>query len=56
LFFVFSTSPSPSLGMEKLLEEYKDIFQDPSKGHAPLKGIKQHQIDLILGVSLPNKA
>jgi len=30
------------------------VFQDPPKGFPPLRGI-EHQIDLILGSSLPNR-
>jgi len=49
----YQLPPSHSLGLEKILEEFKGIFQEPPKGLPPLKGI-EHQIDLILG-SLPNK-
>ncbi|XP_071906057.1 uncharacterized protein [Coffea arabica] len=39
-----------------LLQEYQDVFpEDIPNGLPPLRGIK-HQIDFILGSSLPNKA
>ncbi|RDX78286.1 Tf2-9, partial [Mucuna pruriens] len=39
---------------EMMLEEFKDIFPwDMHEGFPPIKGIK-HQIDFMLGVSLPN--
>jgi hypothetical protein len=38
----------------ELLEEFKDVFQDElPKGLPPIHGI-EHQIDLVLGASLPN--
>ena len=44
----------PSL-LEKLLEEFNDVFpqQDP-KGLPPIRGI-EHQIDFVLGASLPSR-
>jgi len=37
-----------------VLDEFKDVFQDPPKGLPPLRGI-EHQIDFIQGSSLPNR-
>jgi len=37
-----------------VLDEFKDVFQDPTKGLPPLRGI-EHQIDFIQGSSLPNR-
>ena len=37
-----------------VLDEFKDVFQDPPKGLSPLRGI-EHQIDFIQGSSLPNR-
>ncbi|KAL4324026.1 hypothetical protein GQ457_11G026260 [Hibiscus cannabinus] len=37
-----------------LLQEYSDVLDDPPKDLPPLRGIK-HQIDLILGSSIPNR-
>ena len=37
-----------------LVKEFEDVFQDPSKGLAPLRGI-EHQIDFIPEASLPNR-
>ena len=37
-----------------ILDEFKDVFQDPPKGLPPLRGI-EHQIDFIQGSSLPNR-
>jgi len=43
------------IGVEELLKEFGDVFpKDTPHGLPPLRGI-EHQIDLILGVSLPNK-
>jgi hypothetical protein len=49
------TTPLPH-AITNLLHEFKDIFptEIPS-GLPPLRGI-EHQIDLILDVSLPNRA
>jgi len=40
--------------LDNLVEEFHDVFQDPSKGLPPLRGI-EHQIDLIMGSYLPNR-
>ena len=49
-----SIASSFPLGMEELLKEFGDVFpKDTPHGLPPLRGI-EHQIDLILGVSLPN--
>jgi len=47
--------PSPSFGMEKLLKEVEEIFQDPPKGIPPLRGI-EHQIDILPESSFPNRS
>jgi hypothetical protein len=42
--------------IKELLEEFKDVFPDElPKGLPPIRGI-EHQIDLMLGASLPNSA
>jgi len=41
--------------LENLVKEFEDVFQDPSKGLPPLRGI-EHQLDFIPGASLPNLA
>jgi len=40
--------------MSLVLDEFKDVFQEPPKGLPPLRGI-EHQIDFIQGSSLPNR-
>jgi hypothetical protein len=41
--------------IKKLLEEFKDVFPDElHKRLSPIRGI-EHQIDLVLGASLPNR-
>jgi len=37
-----------------VLYEFQDVFQEPSKGLPPLRGI-EHQIDFIQGPFLPNR-
>jgi len=37
-----------------VLDEFKDVFQEPPKGLSPQRGI-EHQIDFIQGSSLPNR-
>ena len=50
-----SIASSFPLGVEELLNKFEDIFRkDPLHGFPPLRGI-EHQIDLNLGASLPNK-
>ena len=42
--------------LEHVLDEYSDVFpQDLPLGLPPIRGI-EHQIDLVPGASLPNKA
>jgi hypothetical protein len=49
------TTPLPR-AITNLLQEFKDIFPaEIPQGLPPLRGI-EHQIDLILGASLPNRA
>ena len=41
--------------VEKLLSEFEDIFSNEGPiGLPPIRGI-EHQIDFILGASLPNR-
>ncbi|XP_068472305.1 uncharacterized protein [Phaseolus vulgaris] len=47
-----SAKDSPTC-LDNLVKEYEDMFHDPPKGLPPLRGI-EHQIDFMLGVSLPN--
>jgi hypothetical protein len=57
VLFSFEDMP-PSLppAVANILQEYVDIFpQDVSPGLPPIRGI-EHQIDLIPGASLPNRA
>jgi hypothetical protein len=49
------TTPLPC-AITNLLQEFKDVFPaEIPPGLSPLRGI-EHQIDLILGASLPNRA
>ena len=49
----FNISVSPSV--ELLLQEFKDVFpKEIPHGLPPSRGI-EHQIDLLLGASLPNR-
>ena len=42
--------------ISNILQEYVDVFpEDVPPGLPPIRGI-EHQIDLILGASLPNRA
>jgi hypothetical protein len=57
VLFSFEDMP-PALPptVAKLLQEYMDVFpQDVPPGLPPIHGI-EHQIDLIAGASLPNRA
>jgi hypothetical protein len=48
--------PSLPPAVANLLQKYMDVFrQDVPPGLPPIRGI-EHQIDLILGASLPNRA
>jgi hypothetical protein len=50
-----TTTPLPR-AITNLLQEFKDVFPaEIPPGLPPLRGI-EHQIDLILGASLPNRA
>ena len=45
-----------SLGVSNVLQEFSDVFpEEVPAGLPPLRGI-EHQIDLIPGASLPNRA
>ena len=47
-------SCAPSV-VKVLLQEFKDVFpEEIPSGLPPIKGI-EHQIDLVLGASIPNK-
>jgi hypothetical protein len=49
------TTPLPR-AITNLLQEFKDVFPaEIPQGMPPFRGI-EHQIDLILGASLPNRA
>src|SRR3954471_18068153 len=51
-----NTSHNLPLVLSSLLQEFKDVFPDEIPlGLPPLRGI-EHQIDLIPGAPLPNKA
>jgi hypothetical protein len=46
----------PSIGVSNVLQEFSDVFPDEvPAGLPPLRGIK-HQIELIPGASLPDRA
>jgi len=50
-----SIASSLPIGMEEVLKEFLDVFsKDTPHGLSSLRGI-EHQIDFILGASLPNK-
>ena len=54
--FLFSGSLEFPQCFDTFLKEFEDVFpQDNPHGLPPLRGI-EHQIDLILGASLPNRA
>jgi len=40
--------------LDSLLKEFQDVFENPSKGLPPLRGI-EHQIDFIPEASLSNR-
>jgi hypothetical protein len=45
-----------SIGVSSVLQEFRDVFlEEVPDGLPPLRGI-EHQIDLIPGASLPNRA
>ena len=51
-----SIASSFPLDVEELLKKFGDIFpKDPPHGLPPLRGI-EHQIDLMTGVSIPNRS
>ena len=52
-----STDMTPlSIGVSDVLQEFGDVFpEEVPSGLPPLRGI-EHQIDLILGATLPNRA
>ena len=50
-----SIASSLPIGMEELLKEFGDVFpKDTPHGLPPLRRI-EHQIDLMRGVSIPNR-
>ena len=50
-----SIASSFPLGVEELLKKFRDVFpQRPPSWVAPLRGI-EHQVDLMSGVSIPNR-
>jgi len=63
IFLAYPSESSPSFqsphsrcpqDLSLVLDEFKDVFQEPPKGLPPLRGI-EHQIDFIQGLSLPNR-
>ena len=63
IFLAYPSESSPSfqnphsrcsLDLSLVLDEFKDVFQEPPKGLQPLRGI-EHQIDFTQGSSLPNR-
>ena len=63
IFLAYPSESSPSfqnphsrcsLDLSLVLDEFKDVFQEPPKGLPPIRGI-EHQIDFIPGSSLPNR-
>ena len=63
IFLAYPNESSPSfqnphsrcpLDLSLVLDEFKDVFQEPPKGLPPLRGI-EHQIDFMQGSSLPNR-
>ena len=57
IFLAYPSESSPSfqnphsrcpLDLSLVLDEFKDLFQEPPKGLPPLRGI-EHQIDFIQG-------
>jgi len=63
IFLAYPSESSPSfqnphsrcpLDLSLVLDEFKDVFQEPPKGLPPLRGI-EHQIDFIQGSSVPNR-
>jgi hypothetical protein len=56
LFSFENMPPTLPPAVANILQEYEDIFpQDVPPGLPPIRGI-EHQIDLIPGASLPNRA
>ncbi|RDY05112.1 hypothetical protein CR513_11084, partial [Mucuna pruriens] len=56
LLHVFPSITVMPIGINKLLEEFYDVFpKDVPHGLPPLRGI-EHYIDLTLRATLPNKA
>jgi hypothetical protein len=56
LFSFEDIPPSLPHAVANLLQEYMNVFpQDVPPGLPPIRGI-EHQTDLILGASLPNRA